>query len=267
MSAEPSREIVSSTDVVGNANPNGSGFLIEPLSLGGILDRTFPICREHFWKLFAIEAVWGAALTLVGIGAIIVAAVAGVTAQALGKMSTWMLIPMGAVLVPVAVLTLAALFFLSQGALIHAVSSVYLGREVRIRQSYSFSLGRLRKLFFTYTVVILAVVLRLLLVVVLGAVAYYVLLEISSSKIWAVILAAPFWLVLGYIPTQAFIKMMLADVVVIVEDMGYVKAINRSWDLVSGEAEGNWPRGYFLRLLILFHLFLLTRRSRNQPGV
>ena len=28
-----------------------------PLTLGGILDRTFTICRNHFWKLLAIMIV------------------------------------------------------------------------------------------------------------------------------------------------------------------------------------------------------------------
>jgi hypothetical protein len=233
------------------------GFLIEPLSLGGILDRTFQICRAHFWKLFTVQAVWGVALALFGIGVIIVAAVLGVTAEALGKTPPWTLIPMGAVLIPVAGLALTALFFLSQGALIHAVASVYLGREVRVRESYSFAMGKLRKLIFTNAIAILVVGLRLLLVLVLGIVTYYIFFEISSSSLWAVLLSVPFWLVLAYIPMQAFIKMMLVDVVVIVEDTGYVKAINRSWDLVSGKAEGRWPRGHFLRLLILFHLFIL----------
>jgi hypothetical protein len=53
------------------------------------------------------------------------------------------------------------------------------------------------------------------------------------------------------------IKLLLFDKVVIIEDIAYFKALGRSWSLLTGKAEGAWPRGYFLRLFILLHLFVL----------
>jgi hypothetical protein len=58
------------------------------------------------------------------------------------------------------------------------------------------------------------------------------------------------------IPAYGITKLLLFDKAVIIENVAYVKALRRSWTLVSGKAEGSWPRGYFLRLIILLHLFI-----------
>ncbi len=243
------------------APPEDAGLSIEPLSLGAILDRTFQICRVHFWKLLAVIGVWWGVATLAGIGMIIVGAVAGLTLQSFENVSLWMLIPLAAVLIPVALVFFIALFFLCEGALIHAVSCIYLGREVRVRESYSFALGRLRKLLFTTVLMILFMIALCVVALIVGAFVYYVFRYITSSTLWGVLLAIPFWLALASIPMYAFIKLMLVDKVIIIEDRGYVDAIDRSWRLLSGKAEGAWPRGYFMRGLILLHLFILINMA------
>ena len=60
------------------------------------------------------------------------------------------------------------------------------------------------------------------------------------------------------IPVYVTLKIVLFDKVVIIEDVAYLSALKRSWSLLKGKAEGSWPRGYFLRLFILLHVFLLT---------
>ncbi len=124
----------------------GSGeFLLEPLSLGGILDRTFQICRAHFWKLLVIA---GIPILLMGgvalIGALIVL-VAGLTWQALGSLPQWIMIAGAILIIPSLIVILIGIFYLSQGAMIHAVSSIYLGREVIVKEAYRFVMGKLGK--------------------------------------------------------------------------------------------------------------------------
>jgi hypothetical protein len=233
------------------------GLDIEPLSLGGMLDRTFQICRTHFWKLLAIIGVWWGFATVLGILVIIIGAITGMTAQSIGKMPLWFLISAIVVLVPVGLVVLIGLYYISQGALIYAVSSIHLGREVRVGEAYSFALGRLRKLFLTYLLVTLLLFGIVILVSIVGVGLYFLFLEIALSKVWAVLLSLPFWLALACIPFYAVVKLMLVDKVIIIEDRGYTDAIKRSWKLISGKAEGGWPRGYFLRLVILFNLFIL----------
>ncbi len=53
-----------------NETADSGEFILEPLSLGGILDRTFQICRAHFWKLLVIA---GIPILLIGGIALVVA--------------------------------------------------------------------------------------------------------------------------------------------------------------------------------------------------
>jgi len=236
--------------------PEGS-FPLEPLSLGGILDRTFQICRAHFWKLITVVAIWWGVATLVGILFIIVGAVAGLTAASLGQLPLWLLISVGVILIPVGLIVLIATFYLAQGALIHAVSSIYTGREVRVGASYSFVLGRLRKLALTYILVFVLMFGMVIAAGAAGAAWFAVFRYVTDSGLWAVLVSLPLWLVLACAVIYGMFKLLLVDKVIIIEDLGYMAAIKRSWALISGKAEGQWPRGYFLRLFILLQLFIL----------
>ncbi len=147
-------------------------------------------------------------------------------------------------------------YYVSQGALIHAVSSVYLGKEIRVGEAYTFAFGRLRKLFFLISPCGADSCRHQHWAFIVGALLYFLFLQILST-VWAVLLSLPFWLALLCVPAYAFFKLMLVDKVIIIEDMAYAEAIKRIWKLISGKAEGDWPRGYFLRVVILFHVFIL----------
>lgn len=235
-----------------------SGLLIEPLTLGGMLDRTFQICRAHFWKLLAVIGVWWGIATLIGVLAIIVTAVAGLTYQSVGNVPLWLLITAGIVLVPVTVVVLIGLFYLSQGALIHAVSSIYLGREVRVGEAYSFALGRLRKLIFTYILVTFLMLGVLIAVGAAGTAVFFLFYAITSSSGWTILISLPFWLALVLVTVYVGLKLLLIDKVIIIEDLGYTDAIKRSWTLLAGKMDGPWPiRWYVIRLFALLILFIL----------
>jgi hypothetical protein len=234
--------------------PTGDGpMVIEPLSLGGILDRTFQICRAYFWKLMAIVIIpWLVTVGLVAL-AIVIAVIAGLTGHALGKTPLWILIVVGVVVVPTLVAVLVAIFYLSQGALIHAVSSIYVGRRVMVSEAYRYVLEKLGKFVITSFLFILVCFLLLAASSALGIVFFFISRALTSSGWWSALT----WPILLIGPVYVSLKMLLFDKVVIIEDQSYGSALKRSWELLSGKADGPWPRGYLLRLLILLWLFVL----------
>jgi hypothetical protein len=226
---------------------------LEPLTLGGILDRAFTLCRNYFWKLVAIAVIPFVVTLGVLLGAGLILLLAGLTSwAALGGKSIYFLIIMGiAILIPV-VIILVLVTYLSQGALIYAVSQVYLGREIVVRDSYGFVFDRLGRFVLTSFLFILACFAMGLFAAFLGLVLFYVFRTVTGTGWWS-ILTWPFLLI---IPTYAIPKWSLFDKVVIIEDRAYVDALQRSWELVGGKADAPWPRGYWLRLVILFHVFI-----------
>lgn len=233
--------------------PGGEAVAIEPLSLGGILDRTFHICRAHFWKFMAIVIIpWLVTVGLVAI-AIVIAVVVGLTRQTLGETSLWILIIVAVVALPSLIAALVAIFYLSQGALIHAVSSIYLGRKVLVSEAYRYVLARLGRFVLTSFLFILAAVVLLGASLALGVIFFLISRALTSSGWWS----AFTWPILIILPVYGTLKMLLFDKVVIIEDQSYASALRRSWGLLSGKADGPWPRGYLLRLLILLQLFVL----------
>jgi hypothetical protein len=235
----------------GSEPPGGDGFSIEPLSLGGILDRTFQICRRHFWKLFAIVGIPYLVVAALAIIVAIVAVVVGFTLQRLGDLPMWVLIAAAVTVIPSIIVAIFAMFYLSQGALIHAVSVVHLGRDIRVRDAYRFVLARLGKFVLTSVLLVIVTFAAILIAVLFGVVLFFISKEVFPSGWWSVI----FWLPLSLIPFYTATKMLLFDKVVIIEDIAYTNALKRSWDLLTGKADGGWPRGYFSRLIILLFLF------------
>ena len=235
----------------GSEPPGGDGFSIEPLSLGGILDRTFQICRRHFWKLFAIVGIPYLVVAALVLIISIVAALVGFTLQALGDVPIWVLIAAAVTVIPSIIVAIIAVFYLSQGALIYAVSVVHLGRDIRVGDAYRFVLVRLVKFVLTSVLLVIVTFAALLIAVLLGVVLFFIFREVFSSGWWSAIT----WLPLSLIPFYASTKLLLFDKVVIIEDIAYTNALKRSWDLLTGKADGGWPRGYFLRLIILLFLF------------
>ncbi len=229
--------------------PGGDGFSIEPLSFGGILDRTFQICRRHFWKLFAIVGIPYLVFAALTIIVAILAVVVGFTLQSLVPM--WVLIAAAVTVIPSIIVAIFAMFYLSQGALIHAVSVVHLGRDIRVGDAYRFVLARLGKFVLTFVLIVIVVFAALLIAVLFGVVLFFISKEVFPSGWWSAVT----WLPLALIPFYTSVKLLLFDKVVIIEDIAYTNALKRSWELLTGKADGGWPRGYFLRLIILLFLF------------
>lgn len=233
------------------------GFEIEPMNLGGILDRAFQICRGHFWKLFAIVAIpWlitMAVFAVIGIVAVLV----GLNFNTLGSTSTAVLIILGVTLIPSVLVIVVALFFLSQGALIHAVSSIYLSREITVRDEYRFVLSRLGRYFVTSMLFMFAATGFTIISVAIGAVFYFLFAQFTSSGWWSAVTWLPLFFLLWYCIT----KLLVFDKVVIIEDIAYGAALSRSWNLLTGKAEGVWPARYWLRFNVLISVFVLVNMA------
>lgn len=226
---------------------------LEPLTLGGILDRGFTLCRNYFWKLLAIVAIPFVLTLGIIVVALVVLGIVGFTFwQGLGEMSIPLIIITGIVVLIPAVVVLIVVFYLSQGALIYGVSLAYLGREIAVREAYEFVFQRLGRFILTSMLFVLALFGTILVPVVLGLMLFFIFRMIASSGWWSALT----WPFLLLIPTYAIPKLLLFDKVVIVEDRAYVDALQRSWDLVSGKAEAPWPKGYWLRLVVLLHVFI-----------
>jgi hypothetical protein len=225
---------------------------LEPLTLGGILDRTFQICRQNFWKLFAISAIPWLIMAVIALIVTLIAGVVGLTVHHLSSMSVTALIVMGVLIVPTAIVVFVILFYLAQGAMIHAVSSTYLGREIDIRGSYRFVFERLWKYALTSMLVTLMVILATV-AAALAGISFFYLFKLVMSGWWSAVTWLPLFCVYIYV----VIKLLLFDKVVIIEDIAYMGALRRSWTLLAGKAEGAWPRSYWVRLIILLNLFAL----------
>jgi len=233
------------------------GFEIEPMTLGGILDRTFQICRGHFWKLLAIVAIpW---LITVAVVAVIglVAVLVGLNFNTLGSTSTTVLIILGVTLIPSVLVIVVVLFYLSQGALIHAVSSIYLGREIMVRDEYRFVLSRLGKYFVTSMLFMFAALGFTIISIVIGAVFYLLFAQFTSSGWWS----AFTWLPLFFLMWYCITKLLVFDKVVIIEDIAYGSALSRSWNLLTGKAKGVWPSRYWVRFNVLISVFVLINMA------
>ena len=70
---------------------------------------------------------------------------AGLTWQALGGLPQWIIIAGAILVIPSIIVFLVGVFYLSQGAMIHAVSSIYLGRKIIVKEAYRFVMGKLGK--------------------------------------------------------------------------------------------------------------------------
>lgn len=240
---------------------------IEPLTIGGILDRTFQICKAHFWKLLAIVGIPWVITAAITLGLALVVGIVGLTAHNLGHFAPWILIVGGIAVIPSVVIVLVGLFYLAQGAMIYAVSMMYLGKKILVKEAYRFVLSRLGRFFLTSCLFTLAAFGFVLAPLLIGVILYFLFKALTSSGWWSAIA----WLPLSVIPMYGIAKLLLFDKVVIIEDDAYVKALTRSWNLLSGKAEGSWPRGYFVRLVVLLNLFILINMAISilfrVPGV
>jgi hypothetical protein len=146
---------------------------------------------------------------------------------------------------------------LSQAAMTYCVSSIYLGQEPSIKECYSFAWKKIFKLVLTQLVAFGLTLVILILCGVAGVAVYFLLKAITDSGFLIAFVAVPIWIALAMVPFYFILKLMLMDKVVVIEDEGYLEALKRSWDLLSGKIQDEFPKNTFTRFMILMSVFSL----------
>ncbi|MEW6349664.1 MAG: hypothetical protein AB1646_11430 [Thermodesulfobacteriota bacterium] len=233
-----------------------SAWSIEPLSLGGILDRSFNICKAHWWKLLAIAAIPWAVMALTGLligAAAKPLALAGANPGAFdpSTIASKVGVFLGALLIGGSVLFVCTC--LLEGALTYAVSRIYLGRPLEMKDTFSFVHKKLAALVLTSLLVLVIWTALWVGPVMVGALLFVLVAATGISGWWTAIT----WIPLAIVPLYCIPKTTLYDKAIILEDRAYMDSINRSWNLMTGKGEGEWPRGYWLKLVVIWHVVIL----------
>lgn len=143
---------------------------LRPLSLGELLDRTFFVYRRNFLPLWGIAAIpYGTAIGVV-VAFFLLARLAGTASPALSNrtaVSTTVVGAVGGGFFSIGIIFFAV-FLISFGALVIAVSQIYVGDKVRIRDVFRKAFGRFWSMLGVLFLAILAVVVGLIFVVIPG---------------------------------------------------------------------------------------------------
>ena len=224
---------------------------LRPMSTSQVLDRTFSLYRLNFVLFAGIAAVPPALLLLGQLGLLGLGSVWGFS----GRQGLQIEAIVGAVLVGIALLVLWLIgYALATGASVYAVSRVHLGFQTSIADSY--------KLIGPYAGKILGLVVLVFLavggLVIAGAALVAIPMILAGvaggkSHSFAPGIAAGLWLTIalpGMIVLGLYLsaKFSLAIPACVIERLGVVDSVKRSWNLT---------RGSVLRLILVNFLAAL----------
>jgi hypothetical protein len=212
-----------------------TGIQMKPMGVGEILDRSFRLLRQCFWLFFIIIFIPQAVFFVVNFGLQPLHS-GDITLHR--SLSMWAGFGISALL---AGLIFLVLQFWAQGALIHAVSETYLGHGPSVRMSYGAMRNRLGRLIGT---MILWSILVFGIPALFGMIAAFVVPGLAMMGLGGlftgfIVLVAVILAV--WIFTTLFLNWILADKVVVLEELGWMKALRRSKELMKGRTEpGFW---------------------------
>lgn len=204
---------------------------LRPLMFGEILDGSFQAIRRN------AKAMLGAALLAQTLAAVLTAVLTAFSATSAASLETWAaglteqdLVPVvltfasGILLVSVLTVFLSAVL---QGAMVVPVARSVLNRPTGFRQMWSLARSRAGAL-----IRLAALLVGSGLLVALLFVALAVLLVSTVGGVGALILI-PLGLVCFVLYVWIYIKLMVAPAAVVVEELGALAGIRRSWELTS----------------------------------
>jgi len=228
------------------------GIQVQPLGIGEILDRSFRLLRQYFWLFFIIIFIPQAVFFVVNFGLQFLTS---------GDMTQDFSLSMGAgfgISAFLAVLIFLVLQFWAQGALIHAVSETYLGHSTSIKASYGAMRSRLGRLIGTLILWSILVFGVPALFGIVAAVAIPSLAMMGLGGVIGGIIAVVVVILAIWIFTTLFLNWLLADKVVVLEEIGWMKALRRSKELMKGRTEpGFWKSIKTKASLIILVGFLI----------
>lgn len=212
------------------------GQVTAPLSMGDIVRRTWSVCREHFRTLVSVGVVpWLLIALIFTSGFSSVAEIVGFVFSPHADNFGFNLI----LVIPLACAAMIFIFLIGQGALIHAVTSILVGREVRIGQAYRFSLRKIRKIIGpSFSIAFLPILVALIVIsLILIVMAVYYLLDWEEPPRSIRLIGSLCFFVLIY--SYSLAKTALFDKVIFVESTEESSTpLRRSWKLVRGKGDG-----------------------------
>jgi hypothetical protein len=212
-----------------------TGIHVKPMGVGEILDRSFRLLRQYFWLFFIIIFIPEAVLFVVNFG---MQSLHPASVALHRSASMWAGIGISAVL---AGLIFLVLQFWAQGALIYAVSETYLGHSTTIKGSYGAMRKRLGRLIGTMILWSILVFGVPVLFGIIAAVAVPTVAMMGLGGLFTGIISLVAVILAVWIFTTLLLNWLLVDKVVVVEEIGWMKALRRSKELMKGRTEpGFW---------------------------
>ncbi|HYV23191.1 MAG TPA: glycerophosphoryl diester phosphodiesterase membrane domain-containing protein [Candidatus Bathyarchaeia archaeon] len=240
--------------------------MLRPLGVGDVLDRTFTVYRTKPLLFIGLSAIWYLLLVLffIVLAAVIFAGALAAFARQTATPSPEQIA--GAVagiigFVIVAVIVAILLFSAQSAALVHAAARRYLAKEVTIGESFRAGLSASVRLFIAGLLVFLAIVCVWAVLFIVAAITNQFLAYALAfvAAIVATAYLASSWLV--------------APVIVVMEKMGPIAALSRSWRLSAGN---RWRIFGIQVLLVILNVVLsiliggifggLAAAGQTQPG-
>ena len=217
---------------------------LRPLMFGEILDGSFQAIRRN------AKAMLGAALLTQSLVAVLTAVLTAVSATSAGSLETWARGLTRQDIVPVALSFAAGVLFVSvltlflsavlQGAMVVPVARSVLNRPTAFRLMWALARSRAGALIRLAAVLVAGSLLGALLFMALA-----ILLVSTVGGVGALILI-PLGLVCFVLYVWIYIKLMVAPAAVVVEELGALDSIRRSWEL----SRNNWWRLLGITLVV-----------------
>ena len=229
------------------------GVQIHPMATGELLDRSFRLLREHFWLFSTIIFIPQALFFVLGHGVRLVFGTSGAGTPGVGAGLVLGVFTVFAFLVFVIVQ------FWAQGALIFAVSETYLGHRTSIRGSYTAIRKRLGQLLGTMILWGVLVFIWPALAGIISAVLVPILAAVGIGGAVLIVISVIAFIVTIWLALHLLLNWLLVDKVVVLENMGWMRALRRSKELMNARTEpGFWRRPKNKAGLILLVGFLIA---------
>ena len=226
---------------------------LRPLMFGEVLDGSFQAIRRN------AKAMLGAGLLAQSLSAILAAVVAALLATSSGSVQGWAETASSAELTSLGIGMMAGFTLLSilsvfisailQGAMVVPVARSILNRPTGFRRMMSLARPRFGAL---------ARLAALLVVAVLATMALFfaiIVFLFSNVRGAAVLLVFPLMLALGVAVAWVAVKVMVAPAAVVIEEVGALGGIRRSWELTRA----NWWRILGITLVVAILVGVITQ--------
>ncbi|TLM75934.1 hypothetical protein [Pseudarthrobacter sp. NamB4] len=217
---------------------------LRPLMFGEIMDGSFQTIRRN------AKAMLGASLLVQSVAAILTAVLAAVTATSMGSIEAWAdsaspadLSALGFGFVAAILLVTVLTVFLAsvlQGAMVVPVARSILNRPTGFRQMWALARPRAGALIRLAALLMAAVLLAA------AVPAALVVALIAGMEGAGVLLLIPLFLGCVALYIWIYIKLLVAPAAVVVEELGALNALRRSWELTRA----NWWRIFGITVVV-----------------